>query len=79
MFSFTKTLNFIFPVWDASGHYSGGYFWGNQYWMGSRTLCREIAESESDLPFAVEFSVARTNLTVKLHAFRKVVCLILVN
>lgn len=59
-------------MWDASGHYSGGYFWGNQYWMGSRTLCREIAEEHPELPFDLEFSVARTNLTVNLPLVRKV-------
>lgn len=27
---------------DASGHYTTGYLWGNNYWMGSMTLCRSI-------------------------------------
>lgn len=40
--------------------------------MGSRTLCREIAEEHPELPFDLEFSVARTNLTVNLPLVRKV-------
>lgn len=27
---------------DATGHYSAGYLWGNNFWTGSMTLCRSI-------------------------------------
>lgn len=27
---------------DASGHYTTGYLWGNNYWMGSMALCKSI-------------------------------------
>lgn len=33
---------------DASGHYTTGYFWGNNYWMGSMTLCRSIYKENDD-------------------------------
>lgn len=33
---------------DASGHYTTGYFWGNNYWMGSMTLCRNIYKDDDD-------------------------------
>uniref|UniRef100_A0A1B0FQH3 Nose resistant-to-fluoxetine protein N-terminal domain-containing protein n=1 Tax=Glossina morsitans morsitans TaxID=37546 RepID=A0A1B0FQH3_GLOMM len=27
---------------DASGHYTSGFFYGNNYWMGSMSLCKAI-------------------------------------
>lgn len=27
---------------DASGHYTSGFFYGNNYWMGSLSLCQSI-------------------------------------
>ncbi|ENN81280.1 hypothetical protein YQE_02316, partial [Dendroctonus ponderosae] len=27
---------------DASGKYSSGWFWGNNYWLGSKSLCENI-------------------------------------
>ena len=29
-------------VLDASGRYSNGFFWGNNYWTGSETLCYNV-------------------------------------
>ncbi|XP_037932591.1 nose resistant to fluoxetine protein 6-like [Teleopsis dalmanni] len=51
---------------DASGHYTSGFFYGNNYWMGSLSLCKSIhhentenisndatnATKNSGLPFA---------------------------
>ncbi|KAG5893051.1 hypothetical protein JTB14_014831 [Gonioctena quinquepunctata] len=31
-----------YPVDDASGRYSTGWFWGNTYWTGSQNLCEHI-------------------------------------
>lgn len=31
-----------FPVDDASGHYTTGIFYGNNYWIGSLSLCNTI-------------------------------------
>lgn len=33
---------------DASGHYSSGYFDGNNYWMGSLTQCSNIIIEDID-------------------------------
>lgn len=33
---------------DASGRYAAGYFDGNNYWMGSLTLCRNIFIEDID-------------------------------
>lgn len=33
---------------DASGHYTTGYFWGNNYWTGSMLLCRSIYRNDTD-------------------------------
>lgn len=46
---------------DASGHYTSGFFYGNNYWLGSLALCESIYHEEYDeerkttnsgLPFA---------------------------
>lgn len=33
---------------DASGHYTSGFFYGNNYWMGSLSLCTSIYKTEND-------------------------------
>lgn len=33
---------------DASGHYTSGYYWGNNYWTGSMSLCRRIFKHDED-------------------------------
>jgi len=33
---------------DASGHYTTGFFWGNNYWTGSSRLCRSIYQIDSE-------------------------------
>ncbi|EFA05306.2 nose resistant to fluoxetine protein 6 [Tribolium castaneum] len=37
-----KTENWALKMDDASGRYSTGWFWGNQYWTGSQSLCENI-------------------------------------
>lgn len=31
---------------DASGHYTSGFFYGNNYWMGSLSLCQSIYKDD---------------------------------
>lgn len=50
---------------DASGHYSSGYFWGNTFWLGSKTLCNEISEYEKEVPFKLGFNVIKTYIALK--------------
>lgn len=33
---------------DASGRYTSGFYWGNNYWTGSMALCRRIFIFEDD-------------------------------
>lgn len=40
---------FCFTVNDASGRYSSGLFYGNNFWMGSLTLCESIYKPPSDI------------------------------
>lgn len=58
---------------DASGKYGGGYFFGNSYWMGSQTMCTNLAHNTSahrkDVPhlappFAAAFFVLRADLSL---------------
>lgn len=36
---------------DASGHYTTGLFYGNNYWIGSLSLCKSIyKDTTSDAP-----------------------------
>lgn len=48
---------------DASGHYTTGYFWGNNYWTGSMTLCRSILKTDDDSFFATKSENAHDGLT----------------
>ncbi|XP_034234664.1 O-acyltransferase like protein isoform X2 [Thrips palmi] len=56
---------------DASGKYGGGYFFGNSYWLGSQTMCSNLAHNTSahrkDMghlspPFTSAFYVVRADL-----------------
>lgn len=50
---------------DASGHYSSGFFYGNNYWTGSISLCmqeREAGEDHLKAPFETGFFVLKTNV-----------------
>lgn len=33
---------------DASGHYASGFFYGNNYWMGSMSLCNAIYHDDDE-------------------------------
>ncbi|CAG9765410.1 unnamed protein product [Ceutorhynchus assimilis] len=39
------TENWALKMDDASGRYSTGWFWGNHYWVGSKSLCDNIVPS----------------------------------
>jgi hypothetical protein len=41
-------INFIFAVDDASGHYTTGFFYGNNYWTGSMPLCRSVYQTDRE-------------------------------
>lgn len=48
-------------VTDASGRYSSQFFFGNDFWLGSHTLCRDLHDPRSNHippPFCVSFHVA---------------------
>lgn len=58
---------------DASGRYSSQFHFGNDFWLGSSTLCKEInVTNEKNLtggsknapPYSVSFHVARMYLTL---------------
>lgn len=64
-------LIFLFSVSDASGRYSSQFHFGNGFWLGSSTLCKElnvtekngVARADKDqLPFPLRFHVARLYL-----------------
>ncbi|KNC30260.1 hypothetical protein FF38_14520 [Lucilia cuprina] len=33
---------------DASGHYASGFFYGNNYWMGSMSLCKAVYHDDDE-------------------------------
>ncbi|KAG8259121.1 hypothetical protein J6590_017299 [Homalodisca vitripennis] len=48
-------------VTDASGRYSSQFFFGNDFWLGSHTLCQELQNPRTNKvipPFKVNFHVA---------------------
>lgn len=51
-------------VYDATGRYSAGFLWGNNYWLGSSDQCVDLAATS---PVAPAFSVAR----LAVHADRR--------
>lgn len=62
-----STPSSLFIVDDASGHYSSGFFYGNNYWTGSISLCMEIESADDHLlharmPFLTGFYVLKTNV-----------------
>jgi hypothetical protein len=55
-------------VADASGRYSSQLFFGNDFWLGSHTLCKELQNKATNQyvpPFEAKFYVAK--LAIKLH------------
>ncbi|KAL4142596.1 hypothetical protein QTP88_005026 [Uroleucon formosanum] len=53
---------------DASGRYSSQLFFGNDFWLGSHTLCKELQNKATNQyvpPFDAKFYVAK--LAIKLH------------
>ncbi|KAE8744972.1 hypothetical protein FOCC_FOCC008384, partial [Frankliniella occidentalis] len=50
---------------DASGRYSSQFFFGNDFWLGSHTLCEEISSpyAVDNPPWAVTFHVVQ----IKVH------------
>ncbi|XP_046817971.1 nose resistant to fluoxetine protein 6-like isoform X1 [Vespa crabro] len=77
MDSFLKSLKdgklWAAKMSDASGRYSSQFHFGNDFWLGSSTLCKEInVTNEKNLtggsknapPYSVSFHVARMYLTL---------------
>lgn len=65
--------SFFSAVSDASGRYSSQFHFGNGFWLGSSTLCRELNASAGKIPrnlddwrppFPLKFHVARMYLTL---------------
>lgn len=63
---------------DASGHYTTGFYWGNNYWTGSRTLCRSIYRTDDDY-FPEKKVSANTGLTFNSDQERQSAHLVHVN
>ncbi|EEZ97339.1 nose resistant to fluoxetine protein 6 isoform X1 [Tribolium castaneum] len=54
-------------MYDSSGRYSGQFFFGNDYWLGSKTLCEELTNPETNPeipPFPVTFLMAKVRLNI---------------
>ncbi|XP_067007204.2 nose resistant to fluoxetine protein 6 [Anabrus simplex] len=51
-------------MYDATGRYSSGFFWGNGYWMGSQVLCYNV---ENSTPFPLGFNVIKLLVQLPRH------------
>ncbi|XP_011256830.1 nose resistant to fluoxetine protein 6 isoform X2 [Camponotus floridanus] len=57
---------------DASGRYSSQFYFGNNFWLGSSTLCKElnvtnrknVTDNDEQPPFPLKFHVARFYLNL---------------
>lgn len=57
----------IISVYDASGHYPQQFLFGNDYWLGSKSLCEELANKITNKevpPFDVYFYVAQVKIKI---------------
>lgn len=70
---------------DSSGRYTSQFFFGNEFWLGSRTECTELQNRKYNKfipPFEVHFYVSRFLLTIEnqnqtlvsLHTFLSYGC-----
>ncbi|XP_056631522.1 nose resistant to fluoxetine protein 6-like, partial [Diorhabda sublineata] len=58
-------------MYDASGRYSGQFLFGNDYWLGSKTLCEELAKKEWNEvvpPFDVNFFVSKIRINLNRNS-----------
>lgn len=54
-------------MFDASGRYSDQFFFGNDYWLGSYTLCWDLINPEYHLdipPFNSFFYMAKLRINI---------------
>ncbi|CAH1976900.1 unnamed protein product [Acanthoscelides obtectus] len=54
-------------MFDASGRYPGQFYFGNDYWLGSKTLCGELTNPATNSevpPFPVQFYVAKIRINI---------------
>lgn len=54
-------------MYDASGRYTGQFFFGNDYWLGNKDLCGELGNIETNEevpPFPVYFFVAKIRINI---------------
>ncbi|CAH0559437.1 unnamed protein product [Brassicogethes aeneus] len=54
-------------MYDSSGRYSSGFFYGNDYWLGSQVACTELANAETNSavpPFPTYFYVAKVRINI---------------
>lgn len=65
--SLIADLCFIFIVYDAAGRYGSQFFFGNDYWLGSYSLCTELTNKETNVevpPFETYFYVAKVRINI---------------
>lgn len=54
-------------IYDAAGRYMGQFLFGHDYWLGSSTLCHELANPETNEnipPFPVKFMMTKIRINV---------------
>ncbi|XP_045468141.1 nose resistant to fluoxetine protein 6-like isoform X1 [Harmonia axyridis] len=54
-------------IYDSAGRYYGQFFFGNDYWLGSYTLCQELSNEESNAeipPFPLKFYMTKLRINI---------------
>nr|XP_023029377.1 nose resistant to fluoxetine protein 6-like isoform X1 [Leptinotarsa decemlineata] len=66
-----NTTSWAVKMFDASGRYSSHFFFGNDYWLGSKSSCQELANLDTNIevpPFPVHFYVAKIRINLNRKA-----------
>jgi len=62
MFEIATVKYVMFAVADASGRYTPSFFWGNNYWTGSESLCHQLDTNAH--PFPLGFYTVRLQIAL---------------
>ncbi|XP_060525522.1 nose resistant to fluoxetine protein 6-like [Cylas formicarius] len=70
LFNLLNGTSWAAKAYDSSGRYSGQFFFGNDYWLGSMSLCYELQNPHTNSevpPFDFQFYVAKIRININAN------------